>query len=212
VEFGHPGKALTVSAAAACLYVTFEYSHSIGWSEPFGRRKVEGFGNDLGVSVTDMADNETVFAAPGAKSDLEEGLVFTPRFGSDGLIPAIVTEADSNEILMFAHMNAEALRLTISTATAHFYSRSRDKLWKKGEESGNLLRVEGMRTDCDQDVVWLSVRIDGHGAACHTGRKTCFYRDVALGPPKDGSYSLVETVHERAFDPGSVYDHKGGKP
>lgn len=156
-----------------------------------------------------MADDNRIFAAPGAKTDLEEGQAFTPRFTAEGLIPAIVTEAGSGSVLMFAHMNEEALRLTIETATAHFYSRSRDRLWKKGEESGNLLRVEAMRTDCDQDVVWLSVRIEGHGAACHTGRKTCFYRDVALGTPENGAFGLVETVGDRIFDPKSVYDRKG---
>ena len=84
-------------------------------------------------------------------------------------------------------------------------------MWKKGEESGNLLHIVAMKTDCDQDVVWLSVRIDGHGAACHTGRKTCFYRDVALGGRVDGAFRLSETVSERAFDPGDVYPGKGGK-
>lgn len=153
-----------------------------------------------------MIENASSFIPPGSKEDLEEGLVFTPKFGSDGLIPAIVTDADGGGVLMFAHMNAEALRLTIETATAHFHSRSRDRLWKKGEESGNLLHVVAMRTDCDQDVIWLSVRIAGHGAACHTGRKTCFYRDVALGEAAgSGQYSLIENAKEKAFDPGDVY-------
>ncbi|MBU2581254.1 MAG: phosphoribosyl-AMP cyclohydrolase [Alphaproteobacteria bacterium] len=157
-----------------------------------------------------MAEDRFPFAAPGDKSELEEGLAFTPKFGADGLIPAIVTDADGGGVLMFAYMNAEALRLTIETATAHFFSRSRGKLWKKGEESGNLLHIASMRTDCDQDVVWLSARIDGHGAACHTGRKTCFYRNVALGVPAGrADYRLEETVSERAFDPGEVYSRKG---
>ena len=158
-----------------------------------------------------MPDDAPIFAAPGPKQELEEGSTFTPRFDAEGLIPAIVTEAESNEVLMFAYMNAEALRLSVETAVAHFYSRSRGRLWKKGEESGNLLHIVSMRTDCDQDVVWLSVRIDGHGAACHTGRKTCFYRDVALGDRIDGAFRLSESIFERAFDPGEVYSGKDEK-
>jgi phosphoribosyl-AMP cyclohydrolase len=106
---------------------------------------------------------------------------FRPAFDGAGLIGAIVTDAGSGEVLMFAHMNAEAVERTLATGEAHFYSRSRQRLWKKGEESGNLLRVEEIRTDCDQDVLWLKVRIAGAGVACHTGARSCFYRRLAAG-------------------------------
>lgn len=112
------------------------------------------------------------------KLQLEAGAVLAPRFDADGLIPAIVTDAASGEVSMFAWMNATSLALTLETGVAHFWSRSRGKLWKKGEESGNLLRVVELRTDCDQDVLWLRVAIDGAGRACHTGERTCFYRRV----------------------------------
>jgi phosphoribosyl-AMP cyclohydrolase len=112
------------------------------------------------------------------KLQLEAGDVFAPRFDADGLIPVIVTDAASGEVSMFAWMNTTSLALTLETGVAHFWSRSRGKLWKKGEESGNLLRVVELRTDCDQDVLWLRVAIDGAGRACHTGERTCFYRRV----------------------------------
>ena len=121
------------------------------------------------------------FLPPGSAIERERGLIFQPKFDADGLIPAIVTEAASGQVLMFAWMNAEALALTIETRIAHFYSRSRRKLWKKGEESGNLLNVAEMRTDCDQDVITLAASIAGAGAACHTGARSCFYRTVPLG-------------------------------
>ena len=121
----------------------------------------------------------TGFPSRGAATGIEHGFVFQPKFDADGLIPAIVTDAATGDVLMFAFMNAQALRLTIETRQAHFYSRSRARLWKKGEESGNLLEVIDLRTDCDQDVVALRVRVSG--AACHTGARSCFYRSVPLG-------------------------------
>ena len=126
------------------------------------------------------------------KAQLEEGREFTPRFGDHGLIPAIVTDAEDGSVLMFAHMNAEALRLTLETGEAHFWSRSRQSLWRKGETSGNILRVQEIRTDCDQDVLWVRARLDG-GAACHTGRRTCFYRRVAAGSGQV-TLELIEEV------------------
>jgi phosphoribosyl-AMP cyclohydrolase len=113
-----------------------------------------------------------------SKDELENGSAFTPRFDASGLMAAIVTEAVSGEVLMLAFMNEEALALTLQTGEAHFWSRSRGKLWRKGETSGNVLRVVEMRTDCDQDCVLLTVTIAGDEAACHTGRKSCFYRRV----------------------------------
>ena len=116
-----------------------------------------------------------------AKDELESGTNFTPRFDANGLIPAVVTEAGSGEVLMFAYMNAEALALTLETGEAHFWSRSRRALWLKGETSGNRLRVVEMRTDCDQDIVLVKVTIGGDAVACHTGRKSCFYRRIEPG-------------------------------
>lgn len=116
-----------------------------------------------------------------SKEDLENGTVFSPRFDASGLMAAIVTEAASGEVLMLAFMNEEALALTMQTGDAHFWSRSRGKLWRKGETSGNVLRVVEMRTDCDQDCVLLRVTVAGDEAACHTGRKSCFYRRIEPG-------------------------------
>jgi phosphoribosyl-AMP cyclohydrolase len=142
-----------------------------------------------------MADPETPerprFAPRGTKAAIEAGLELQPKFDADGLIPAIVTDAKTGEALMFAWMNAAALALTIETGVAHFWSRSRRSLWKKGAESGNLLTLVEMRTDCDQDVVWLRVHVEGEGLACHTGRRSCFYRAVPLGKAPTGASVLV---------------------
>ncbi|HXG77826.1 MAG TPA: phosphoribosyl-AMP cyclohydrolase [Methyloceanibacter sp.] len=138
----------------------------------------------------------------------EEGTEFAPRFDADGLIAVVATSAKTGEVLMLAYMNAEALRRTIETGEAHYWSRSRKKLWRKGEESGNRQRVVEMRTDCDQDAIWLKVEQDGAEAACHTGRRSCFYRAVPLG--KAGAALKLSFVDaERHFDPGEVYRHSG---
>lgn len=144
------------------------------------------------------------YSLEGPVNDLEEGLIFTPKFDGDGLLPAIVSEADTGEVLMFAYMNEEALRLSVETRIAHFWSRSRGRLWKKGEDSGNTLQLVEMRTDCDQDVVWLRVRMGGVGAACHTGRQSCFYRSVRA-EPGEPTMALVQTNEARLFDPETIY-------
>lgn len=138
--------------------------------------------------------NPSPFTNQGSAIDVEQGLIFQPRFDREGLIPAIVTDAASGALLMFAWMNAEALALTIETQIAHFYSRSRAKLWKKGEDSGNLLRVVEMRTDCDQDVLALQVTVSGAGVACHTGARSCFYRTVPLGASAQPGLMLTRTL------------------
>lgn len=117
-------------------------------------------------------------SAPSDKSILESGGPFTPKFGADGLVTAIVVDANDGEVVMLAHMNSQALALTIETGIAHYYSRSRKCLWKKGETSGNVQIVKEMRTDCDQDAVLIKVEMTGQGTACHTDRKSCFYRKV----------------------------------
>src|SRR5262247_3564883 len=116
-----------------------------------------------------------VFAERGTLEEVEQGSRFQPKFDADGLMPAIVSDAASGEVLMFAWMNAEAIALTLETRVGHFWSRSRGRLWKKGEDSGNVLSVVEARTDCDQDVLWLKVNVEGDGVACHTGHRSCFY-------------------------------------
>ena len=147
--------------------------------------------------------SELIFNQPSEdKSELEDAGDFTPRFDDRGLITAIVTDAGDGELLMVAHMNAQALALTIQTGFAHYFSRSRGKLWKKGETSGNLQTVKEIRTDCDQDAIWLKVEVAGHDATCHTGRRSCFYRTVTL---EDGKPMLTIVDDDLHFDPKDVY-------
>jgi phosphoribosyl-AMP cyclohydrolase len=141
-------------------------------------------------------------ALSGASSDIEEGKTFSPKFDADGLVTAVATDSKTGDLLMVAHMNAEALQKTIATGEAHYYSRSRKKLWRKGEESGHVQRVVEMRVDCDQDAVWIKVEQVGAGA-CHTGRKSCFYRAIPLG--QSGAVTLEFRDAERKFDPKSAY-------
>ncbi|AXV15597.1 phosphoribosyl-AMP cyclohydrolase [Neorhizobium sp. SOG26] len=147
------------------------------------------------------------FASPSAdKAELEAAGPFTPRFDANGLVTAVVTDVRDGELLMVAHMNAEALALTVETGVAHYYSRSRGKIWKKGESSGNLQTVHELRTDCDQDAVWLKVSVAGHDATCHTGRRSCFYRTVTK---VDGTAVLEVNDDQRHFDPSVVYSDAG---
>jgi phosphoribosyl-AMP cyclohydrolase len=140
------------------------------------------------------------FAPPGTAFDLEEGLTLTPKFDANGLVTCVVADAGSGEVLMVAHMNAQALARTIETGEAWYFSRSRGALWKKGETSGHTQRVLEMRVDCDQDAI--VIKVEQRGGACHTGRRSCFYRAVQLG--KAGPVAL-ELREERVFDPESVY-------
>jgi phosphoribosyl-AMP cyclohydrolase len=112
---------------------------------------------------------------------LEQGEVLAPRFDANGLIAAVTTHAETGEVLMLAWMNAEALEKTLATGEAHYWSRSRGELWRKGATSGQIQQVEEVRIDCDQDAVWLKVRPQGDGGACHTGARSCFYRAVEGG-------------------------------
>lgn len=144
-----------------------------------------------------------VFDAPSSdKKILEEGLAFTPKFDDHGLVTAVVTDARAGELLMVAHMNAEAISLTLESGIAHYFSRSRSKIWKKGESSGNLQTVKEIRVDCDQDAIWLKVEVAGHDATCHTGRRSCFYRTAQA---VDGKASLTIADDHRHFDPDHVY-------
>ena len=112
------------------------------------------------------------------RRELEEGAVFAPRFGADGLLACVTQEALSGEVLMVAWMNSDALAQTIATGVAHYWSRSRQTLWRKGDTSGQVQSVVEIRTDCDQDAILLRVAVGGDGKACHTGRKSCFYREI----------------------------------
>lgn len=120
----------------------------------------------------------TPFPPPSAAQQLEEGASLTPKFDRDGLITCVATRAGSGEVLMVAHMNAQALAKSIETGEAWYWSRSRQELWHKGETSGQIQKIIDMRIDCDQDTLWIMVEVSGDGGCCHTGRDDCFYRQV----------------------------------
>ena len=124
---------------------------------------------------------QTLFPTAPDVASLERGAVLAPRFDKHGLIAAVATHAKTGEVLMLAWMNAEALDLTLETGQAHYYSRARQALWRKGETSGQTQTVAEIRVDCDQDAVWLKVMPGGDGGACHVGFRSCFYRRVADG-------------------------------
>ena len=132
--------------------------------------------------------------------ETEEGLNFRPKFDAAGLVTCVATDAESGDVLMVAHMNEEAIRRTIASGEAWYYSRSRKSLWRKGETSGHVQRVVEMRIDCDQDAIWI--RVEQSGAACHTGRRSCFYRKVEADR---GGARLSFVDAERQFDPKDVY-------
>lgn len=137
-----------------------------------------------------------------SKDDIELGTQFLPKFDKDGLIPAIVTDADSGDVVMFAYMNAQSLDLTLSTNEAHYWSRSRQELWHKGATSGNVQDVIELRTDCDQDAIWLKVRTRGATANCHQGFKSCFYRAAKKSAD---TTNLTFREEKPLFDPKEVY-------
>jgi len=128
------------------------------------------------------------FPEPGTKTGLEEGETLTPRFDKDGLVVCVAVDARDNSVLMLAYMNAEALKLTLQTGVAHYWSRSRQSLWRKGDTSGQTQKVLEMRVDCDQDALLMKVEPGGDGGACHTGRRSCFYRIVV---PSDAGAKLI---------------------
>jgi len=171
---------------------------------PQSAAALERDGREGHIAVTKSA----LFPKPGTAADIESGTVFTPRFDADGLVPVVTTSAKTGEVLMLAYMNDEALALTLKTGEAHYWSRSRKKLWRKGEESGNTQRIVELRTDCDQDALWLKVELQGSEASCHTGRRSCFYRAVPLGDSASGTLPAMLFVEgEKLFDPEAVYRH-----
>lgn len=129
---------------------------------------------------------------------IEEGLQFTPKFNADGLIPAIAQDATTGQVLMVAYMNDEALARTIATGRATYYSRSRKKLWKKGEESGHVQQVQQILVDCDQDCLIVKVTVDA--GQCHVGYQSCFYRALKPGSDKD-----LDFIAEKVYDPKAAY-------
>ena len=145
----------------------------------------------------------SAFAAPGSTKEVEDGLALTPKFDADGLVTCVATDVQSGEVLMVAHMNAEALQKTIASGEAWYFSRSRRALWRKGETSGHVQHIVEMRIDCDQDAVWIKVEQTGAGA-CHTGRRSCFYRAVPLGQTS-AKLTLEFREAEKAFEPKDVY-------
>jgi phosphoribosyl-AMP cyclohydrolase len=149
-----------------------------------------------------------VCGSPSSTERVEEGRVLEPKFNAEGLITCVATDAGTGDLLMVAHMNAEALRRTVATGEAWYYSRSRKSLWRKGESSGYGQRVIEMRIDCDQDAVWIKVEQAGPGA-CHTGRRSCFYRAIPIGQSGAGSIALEFREGERTFDPRVVYGKAG---
>jgi phosphoribosyl-AMP cyclohydrolase len=139
---------------------------------------------------------------------VEEGMDLAPKFDEGGLIPVVTTDADSGEVLMLGYMNADALRRTIAEGEAYYWSRSRRSLWHKGATSGLVQKVVEMRIDDDQDAVWLRVRVEGSGASCHVGFRSCFYRAVPVGaertaPGADAHLRFVGDA--KTFDPKDVY-------
>ena len=133
----------------------------------------------------------TIFAPRADEHTVENGTALSPKFDADGLIVAIAVDVDKGDVLMVAHMNAEALARTIETGNAWFWSRSRTTLWRKGEASGNTLAVVDLRVDCDQDAILIKVRVGGDGVTCHTGHRSCFYRSVPVGRTPGPDFALV---------------------
>ena len=137
--------------------------------------------------------------------EIEEGKYLSPKFDENGLIPAIATDFKTGSILMHAYMNSEALKKTIETKEAHYWSRSRKKIWRKGQVSGFIQKVIEIRIDDDQDSVWLSIDI-GNGASCHVGYRSCFYRSIPLGKINDGEEIKMEFKEKiKIFDPKKIY-------
>ena len=136
--------------------------------------------------------------------EVEEGKYLSPKFDENGLIPVVTTDFQTGDILMHGYMNDEALKKTIETKEVHYWSRSRKKIWHKGQVSGFVQKVKEIRIDDDQDSIWLSVDI-GNGASCHVGYRSCFYRSIPLGKIKNTQELAMEFKEKKIFDPEKVY-------
>ena len=140
--------------------------------------------------------------------EVEEGKYLSPKFDKNGLIPVVTTDSQTGDILMHGYMNDEALKKTIETKEAHYWSRSRKKIWHKGQISGFIQKVKEIRIDDDQDSIWISVDI-GSGASCHVGYKSCFYRSIPLGKIKNLENLKLEFKEKnKIFDPEEVYKNE----
>ena len=145
------------------------------------------------------------FAARLSVEQVDEGFALAPKFDADGQIPCVTTDANTGEVLMLAYMNREALERTIATGEAHYWSRSRQCLWRKGATSGLIQECVEVRIDDDQDAVWLRVKVADSGASCHVGYRSCFYRSIELGGPSGTPARLEFTESRKSFDPKDVY-------
>jgi phosphoribosyl-AMP cyclohydrolase len=157
-----------------------------------------------------MSDPTEFFGKRQSVEQVEEGDELAPKFDANGLIPVVTTDYATGRLLMHAYMNDQALAKTIETGEAHYYSRSRDKLWRKGESSGLIQQVKELLVDDDQDCVWMRVEVAGSGASCHVGYQSCFYRAVPVGEEAqqakgNGSLKLRYIEHDKTFDPQEVY-------
>lgn len=141
-----------------------------------------------------MTVSPVTFAARGSAEELEAGTAFSPKFDDNGLIPCIVSDHATGEVVMFAWMDRTALSATVETGIAHYYSRSRRAPWRKGDTSGNVQHLRELRTDCDQDVIWIKVETAGAGVNCHTGHRSCFYRALSVGAARNGTDTLAFVV------------------
>lgn len=149
-----------------------------------------------------------LFTTRTSVEQVEEGLLLAPKFDANGLIPVVTTDVNTGEVLMHAYMNEEALVKTIETGEAHYYSRSRQQLWHKGQSSGLIQKVQQLAIDDDQDCLWMQVEVAGSGASCHVGYRSCFYRRIPTGKHAVDSQQpiqLVFTEEEKTFDPKTVY-------
>ena len=145
------------------------------------------------------------FAKRLSVEQVEEGTELAPKFDAQGLLPVVTTDAQTGDVLMLGFMNDEALARTIETGEAHYWSRSRQALWRKGATSGLVQKVVDMRIDDDQDAVWLKVEVAGSGASCHVGYKSCFYRSIPTGAAPSPSLALQFKEGSKTFDPQEVY-------
>ncbi len=147
--------------------------------------------------------SSTTLSERGDKAAVENGDLLMPKFDRDGLIVAVVTDVATGDVLMVGYMNEEALKRTIETGEAWYWSRSRQSFWKKGESSGQVQTVHEILTDCDQDALVLKVSVAGNGATCHVGYRSCFYRKIVR--PETGALRLERVEDERVYDPAEVY-------
>jgi len=153
--------------------------------------------------MSKQSDNS--FAQRISIEQVEEGFDLAPKFDANGIMPVVTTNAKTGDVLMLGYMNAQALKRTIETGEAHYWSRSREVLWHKGATSGLVQKIVDLRIDDDQDSVWLKVDVAGSGASCHVGYMSCFYRSIPTGQAPTPDTRLIYREDEKTFDPQEVY-------